>query len=84
MDAGVVKDIFENSGYEFLYEKFNYQFYISGLFDKIENSRILESFLDHYSFDENERNLFDDFAFHFRIFHNLYEKNSLFNEGPCH
>lgn len=35
VDSASIKNIFEDNGYEFLYEKSQYQFYVYGLFDKI-------------------------------------------------
>ncbi|MDQ0217828.1 hypothetical protein ELQ35_13685 [Peribacillus cavernae] len=84
MDSKVIKDIFETSGYEFLYEKFKYQFYVSGLFDTVKNGTVIECFLDKYNFEKENRILFDDFVFHFKIFHNLYVKNKLIRNSFFH
>ncbi|CAH0347170.1 hypothetical protein [Bacillus sp. CECT 9360] len=84
MDSKAVENVFEANGYDFLYKKFTYQFYVSGLFDQIEDSRIIDCFLENYHFEENDHTLFDDFVFHFRIFHNLHVKNSLVRKDIYH
>jgi hypothetical protein len=61
VESAVIKSIFEKNSYDFLYQKFKYQFYVSGLFDRIDNSDVLDRFLENYSFEEDDNTLFDDF-----------------------
>ena len=53
MDGHTVKNIFDDTGYLFLYDKFSYHFYISGLFDVVEQEKVISDFLNSYGFDDN-------------------------------
>jgi len=83
MDTQLIKQAFDNTGYSFLYEKFKYQFYVSDLFAKVEQTAVIESFLEHYCFNEDQRLYYDDFSYYFRTFQYYMNKRnlqSLFNE----
>lgn len=77
MEADMIEDLFDASGYDFLYRKFHYQMYVTGLFDRVSDPALLESFLSCYSFENGQPLIFDEFAFHFRIFEHLYHANDL-------
>ncbi|MEK3797339.1 hypothetical protein MHI18_03605 [Peribacillus sp. FSL H8-0477] len=77
MESREIENVFEAAGYDFLYRNFHYQVYVSGLFEKIDNPALLEKFLECYGFEPEQSLIFDEFAFHFRIFENLYHKNNL-------
>jgi hypothetical protein len=74
MELEKVEEIFEWNGAHTIYDKFKYQLNISCLFDHLEDPVVIEQFLHWYSFDETNC-LYDDFVFHFNIFHNMYNKN---------
>lgn len=78
MNESESKELFEEAGLLFLFEKFQYQFYMTDLLGKIK-PEILESFLNCYEFQQNEPLFFDEFAFHFRIFQNISIKNNWIN-----
>ncbi|MBA9027652.1 MULTISPECIES: hypothetical protein [Bacillaceae] len=75
MNVYETKEFFEEAGLLFLFEKFQYQFYVTNLLGK-SNPEILQSFLNCYEFKENEPIFFDEFAFHFRIFQNISVNNN--------
>ncbi|MBD3107454.1 hypothetical protein IEO70_03670 [Bacillus sp. AGMB 02131] len=62
-------------GYEFLLDKFAYQFEVTGLF-KENDVEMIESFLQHYDFSDDTV-LFDTFRFHYLCFKTAYTRNSL-------
>ncbi|MFJ5623772.1 hypothetical protein ACIQD3_13805 [Peribacillus loiseleuriae] len=78
MHTNETKDLFEDAGLLFLYEKFQYQLYVTNLLGKTK-PEILEKFLECYEFQQNEPLFFDEFAFHFRIFQNISIKNNWVN-----
>lgn len=75
MDSNIVKQTFEEAGHLALYDKFSYQFYVTGLFEPVGQQIIIERFLDIYNFDEHQPLFFDDFSFFFKCFHNSFQKN---------
>lgn len=77
MDGHSVKHIFEDTGNFFLYDKFNYQFYVSGLFDSVDQERIISDFLRAFAFDEKNSLFFDDFSFYFNCFHYSQQKQQM-------
>ncbi|WP_057912833.1 hypothetical protein [Peribacillus muralis] len=79
MDGHSLNNIFEETGYLFLYDKFSYQFYVSGLFDLVDQERIISDFLSAYGFDEKNSLFFDDFSFHFNCFHYSHQKQKMLN-----
>lgn len=62
-------------GYEFLLDKFAYQFEVTGLF-KDEDGEIIEAFLHQYDFSDDTI-LFDTFRFHYLCFRTAYTRNPL-------
>lgn len=74
-----MKNIFEDTGYLFLYDKFSYQFYVSGLFDLVDQETIISDFLHSYGFDEKHSLFFDDFSFYFNCFHYSFQKEKMLN-----
>ena len=74
LEADFVKQTFEDAGYLFLYDKFSYQFYVTGLFELVGQQLMIERFLDSYNFDEQHPLFFDDFSFFFKCFHYSYQK----------
>lgn len=79
MDGHLVKNIFEETGYLFLYDKFSYQFYVSGLFDLVDQEKIISDFLHTYGFDDKNPLFFDDFSFYFNCFHYSHQKQTMMN-----
>jgi hypothetical protein len=77
IDMTELKELFDEVGYGSLFDKFQVQFYVTNLIDSSEKAEVLRKFLQCYNFDPEESFFFDEFAFHFRIFHNLYLKNML-------
>lgn len=75
MESNFIKQTFEEAGYLSLYDKFSYQFYVTGLFELVGQQIIIERFLDSYNFDEQHSLFFDDFSFFFKCFHYSYQKN---------
>lgn len=73
MEANLVKQSFDDTGYLFIYEKFSYQFYVTGLFDLVDQQTIIEKFLNSYNFNEHSL-FFDDFSFFFNCFQYSYQK----------
>lgn len=74
MEANLVKQSFDDKGFLFIYEKFSYQFYVTGLFDLVDQQTIIENFLNSYNFNEKHSLIFDDFSFFFNCFHYSYQK----------
>jgi hypothetical protein len=74
LDEISVKNAFEETGYLFLYDKFSYQFYVTGIFDLVDQQAIIVDFLNSYSFDDKCSLFFDDFSFFFNCFHYSYQK----------
>ncbi|MFJ7637991.1 hypothetical protein [Peribacillus sp. NPDC097225] len=74
MELNLVKQIFEDTGFHSLYDKFSYQIYVTGLFDLVDQQSIIEEFLDSYDFNENHTLLFDDFSYFFRSFQYSLQK----------
>ncbi|WP_174734857.1 hypothetical protein [Mesobacillus harenae] len=74
MNEEQVEDIFDWAGCSSLYKKHGFKIWVSGMMNQVD-SDILESFLDHYSFEEAEELYFDEFQYHFQIYKNMYEKN---------
>ncbi|WP_419881033.1 hypothetical protein ACN6MY_15720 [Peribacillus sp. B-H-3] len=79
MEACQIKEIFENSSYGFLYKKFHYQLFVSGLLDDIDDSELIERFLDSYCFEQNVNLCFDNFSFYFKTYYYSYIKHDLQN-----
>ncbi|WP_409301115.1 hypothetical protein [Peribacillus sp. SCS-155] len=74
MDLGTVRKLFEWYDAERLFERLEYKFYVSGLFDDMDDPDVLCYFLEQYSFNE-ETCLFDEFSFHFKIFQYMHRNN---------
>ena len=74
MDAGTVREVFEEAGCLFLYERFHYQFYVTGLFTTLENPAPLELLLETFDFQQNHPLLFDDFSYYFKTLHYSFQK----------
>ncbi|WP_110927860.1 hypothetical protein [Bacillus massiliglaciei] len=72
-----IQQLFDDAGFPFLYEKFHYQIYVTGLFDEPKNSYYLERFLSHFHFNETEPLLFDEFSLYYKAFHYSQQKKYL-------
>lgn len=67
MDRQQIEDVFDSMGYYHLREKLPFKLWLSGVLND-EETGFLESFLETYSFEDDQGLLFDDFMFHLRIF----------------
>ncbi|WP_108671518.1 hypothetical protein [Peribacillus acanthi] len=71
MELHQVEEIMDFMNQSQIFSRFKNQFYISGIFDSINDEEILISFLEHYQFTDGPI-LFDDFRYHFRYFQRIY------------
>ncbi|RFU66384.1 hypothetical protein D0469_17270 [Peribacillus saganii] len=81
MEMHEVEAVFEEYAADFLFEKFRYQLYVSGLFDQLEESEVLLDFLEAYSFDEKDLLNFDEFRYFFKTFMYFHGKNKLASDS---
>ncbi|MBT2757053.1 hypothetical protein J7E71_13985 [Mesobacillus foraminis] len=71
-----LEDLLEQAGWSTVYEKHQYKIWITGIMDH-QDEDLMHAFLDSYSPEDSEKICFDELAFHYQIFKNIYEKNSL-------
>ncbi|MGM0845552.1 MAG: hypothetical protein ACQEUT_11285 [Bacillota bacterium] len=61
-----MEDLFDFYGYSYLYKRFRYPLFVSGLMDE-SSIEELEDFFDNFSFHDHQP-LFDEFRYWFQYF----------------
>ncbi|WP_409288680.1 hypothetical protein [Peribacillus sp. SCS-37] len=82
MNMDTVESIFDFCGCPGLFDRFKTPFYVTGLFETLEDADLLEKFLCLYDFGRSEELLFDEFRYFFGSYRFQYEKAQLIS-GLC-
>ncbi|PLS17128.1 hypothetical protein CVD28_13830 [Bacillus sp. M6-12] len=81
MEMPEVEAVFDEAAADFIFKRFRYQLYVSGLFDQLDDKELLFTFLEAYSFEENDELIFDEFRYFFKTFKYFYSKNQLADDS---
>ncbi|WP_409298339.1 hypothetical protein V1498_08855 [Peribacillus sp. SCS-26] len=77
MNMDAVESVFDFCGCSGLFDRFKTPFYVTGLFETLEDADLLEKFLGVYDFSSSEELLFDEFRYFFDSYRFQYEKAQL-------
>ncbi|MCM3668448.1 hypothetical protein M3181_05455 [Mesobacillus maritimus] len=76
MEPKILQELFDESGWSTIYEKYQYKLWLTGIDDEL-SEEMLRAYFDAYSYEDAEAICFDELLIQLKTFKYIYEKNDL-------